>query len=94
MATVDEVRQEVGRWLSEQLGHPVESEDDFDHEEIRFKVMWTEPLRLIFVPRVFSDGRTTAQIIAALERAKAPEALKSGEHWKGRLTPHGLHWVA
>lgn len=94
MATVEEVRRDVGAWLSEQLGHPVESEEDFDHEEVTFRVLWTDPPQLIFVPRLLSDGRTTAQIIAALKREKVPERLKSGEHWKGRLTPHGLHWVA
>lgn len=93
MATVEEVRLEVGAWLREQLGHTVESEEDLDHEEITFKVLWTEPLRLLFVPRAISDGRTTAELIAALERERVPETLKTGEHWKGRLRPDGMHWV-
>jgi hypothetical protein len=93
MATPEEVKRDVGAWLREHLGRDVDSAEDFDAEEVKLKVSGTRPLQLISMPRLITDGQKTADLIAMLEQDHVAESLRSGEHWKGRLTQHGMQWT-
>jgi hypothetical protein len=93
MATPEEVKRDVGAWLREHLGVEVDFEEDFDREEVKLKVSGTRPLQLISLPRFVTDRQQTEDLIAMLEQDQVVELLQSGEHWKGRLTQHGMQWT-
>jgi hypothetical protein len=93
MATVQELKREVEIWLAQELGKKVDSEEDFDREELKFRISGTRPLQVILIPKLLWDRRPVEDLIAALEQDQVIAALRSGQHWKGRLTQHGVQWI-
>jgi hypothetical protein len=90
---MEEIRRDIGQWLTAHLGTAVEAEEDFDQKAVRFRVGGTRPPRTLLIPRTVSDYQSTDNLIAALESEQVVHVLHSGEHAKGRLTQHGMQWL-
>ena len=92
MTAVAQVERDVGTWLSEGLARPVECEEDSGSEELRFLVPGSHPMQTITIPEYLACRQGCEAVLTGLEGARLIGALRSGAHWNGRLTQHGIHW--